>query len=364
MVDAFAEDRGRLAACWPIGGSGEGRATFWDLRERSRALAARLHEEGVGVGDTVAIALPVGIDWAVAHLAALRIGAVAAPVEGRRLAEEITALSAVAVITERDVSVPRVRIAPSEGLGRNPAGATPGDEALASARPALCHRASAGGTGKSVVHSAAWIHAQRHAGAHWLDLRRTDLLWIADGSAESPAARIGMFAAWSLGVPVLFAPPVSGWEPVGRYPVSVLLAGIGSCRTLAAAPGFRAAHLRHCAALGAPLTGTDESWREVTGLALHTAFGVRECPILVAHLRGLPVRPGSVGRPIPGHDVCVLTPGGDETGPGETGELVLRGRPPTRSIEGPGAGPLRTAVRAVRDAQGYVRVEGDARTLA
>jgi acyl-CoA synthetase (AMP-forming)/AMP-acid ligase II len=54
----------------------EGRLGYAELDERSRALAARLLDAGVGKGTRVGILLPNGIDWVLAWMAAARLGAV------------------------------------------------------------------------------------------------------------------------------------------------------------------------------------------------------------------------------------------------------------------------------------------------
>lgn len=70
--------------------------TFDRLHDRCSALASRWAAEGAKPGDAVAIALPVGIDWAAAVLAALRMGLVATtlPPAGRSWLRERIARAA------------------------------------------------------------------------------------------------------------------------------------------------------------------------------------------------------------------------------------------------------------------------------
>ena len=56
------------------------RLTYAELDQRSKALAARLVELGVGKGSRVGTLLPNGVGWVVAWAAITRIGAVSAPV--------------------------------------------------------------------------------------------------------------------------------------------------------------------------------------------------------------------------------------------------------------------------------------------
>src|SRR5437773_11865845 len=58
VIDAYAEDRSRLALVWENEAGAEARFTFWDFAERSRRFANALVGLGVRRGDCVMIMLP------------------------------------------------------------------------------------------------------------------------------------------------------------------------------------------------------------------------------------------------------------------------------------------------------------------
>ena len=62
--------------------------TYLDLHQLTEAVAPGLHERGVRPGDVVALALPSGLDYVVAYLAAARIGAIATGINPRFSADE------------------------------------------------------------------------------------------------------------------------------------------------------------------------------------------------------------------------------------------------------------------------------------
>ena len=340
---------------------GEGRATFWDVRERSRALAGVLVAKGVAAGDEVAIVAPLGIDFAVTLVAVARIGAVAMPLapgaQTAALAKRIAdarpratiATSAVAKRLGRGGS--RTRIA----IGRKVAGWVDAEASapFTGARPA---RASADVALTPPSHSQAWIFAQGWVGEFWLDLRRTDLHG-AIGSATDPLGlSVGLFAPWMIGCAVAWPGEGAIVDWLARYPISTLAAPSAVYTALVGRKKpAETAHLRHCVATEPTAVATAHAWQRVTGLAIHSGWGRPECPVLAAHLRGLPVRPGSIGRPFPGHDVVVVDGDGREIVPHEEGEIALRGRPPTLAVEARTDGELhRTGARAMRDEQGYL----------
>src|SRR5262249_58591892 len=57
--------------------------------------------------------------------------------------------------------------------------------------------------------------------------------------------------------------------------------------------------------------------------------GQRESTSLAATLRALPIGRGWMGRPFPGHDLCVISEDGGALPVGEVGDLALRGHPPS-----------------------------------
>jgi long-chain acyl-CoA synthetase len=111
-----------------------------------------------------------------------------------------------------------------------------------------------------------------------------------------------------------------GGEPPATY------AGLLAARDLGSAD---LSALRMCPARGAPFpVELMERWRHATGLEIYEGYGMSEMAPISAATAQSGVRPGSVGKPIPGSDVQVVDL---ETGlrvlpPGETGEFRVRVR--------------------------------------
>ncbi|HEY2421819.1 MAG TPA: AMP-binding protein [Neobacillus sp.] len=62
------------------------------------------------------------------------------------------------------------------------------------------------------------------------------------------------------------------------------------------------------------------------GAKVYEGYGLSEAaPVVTAHRKGLPIKPGSVGIPIPGVVVKVVNESGEEVPFGEVGELIVRG---------------------------------------
>jgi acyl-coenzyme A synthetase/AMP-(fatty) acid ligase len=416
VVDVFAADRSRVALYWEDEAGRAARYTFWDIAVRSRRFANALRALGVGRGDPVLVMLPRIPEWQVACVGVLRAGALLVPCTASLRAKDIrfraahsgaraivTTEAAVAEIESVRAECPqlgaRIAVRGGGGLGlaggATPAGRLPDgwhdfDAVLAAAaepfaamptrseEPALCFYTS--GTTKdpkAVLHTHAYTYAQTHTGRYWLDLRRTDLHWTTSDTGWAKAAYGVLFGPWNNGTPVFMYhgrfEPARELSLLETYQVSVFCAPPTEYRLLVKEDlrRYRLPRLRHCTGAGEPLNPeVIHAWRDAFDLFVHDGYGQTETILLAANLPGMPIKPGSMGRPFPGHHVAVIDEAGGEVGPGEVGDLALHGRPPSLFLEywkspAETAGAFRgewylTGDRGTRDEEGYLWFVGRA----
>ncbi len=401
VIDAYAEDRSRLALVWEDESGRQARWTFWDFREQSLRFANALRGLGVGRGDPVMIMLPRIPEWHVALLAALRLGALVIPCTAQLRAKDIRYRAnhseAKAIITTGDnvaeidavrADCPSLRVflavgAPATGwegfhdvLGRASRSLDP--VVTRSDEPAICFYTS--GTTKdpkAVLHTHAYTLAHRLTGEAWLDVQKTGLHWTTSDTGWAKAAWGVVFGPWSHGVPLLLYngrfEPKKELELLERHQVSTFCAPPTEYRLLVKEDlgRYDFSKLRHCTGAGEPLNPEVISrWKDALGLTIHDGYGQTETIILVGNFQGLPVRPGSMGKPAPGHDVRVIDEGGRELADGEVGDVAVRCRPPSlfreywknpEETQGSFRGEYYvTGDRATRDAQGYLWFVGRA----
>ena len=65
-------------------------------------------------------------------------------------------------------------------------------------------------------------------------------------------------------------------------------------------------------------------FQEYTGLKLMEGFGQTETTLLLANLKGMEPKPGSMGKPSPMYHVDLVDEDGNSVSPGEVGEIVVR----------------------------------------
>ena len=138
-----------------------------------------------------------------------------------------------------------------------------------------------------------------------------------------------MYAPWNAGATIL----VLKYQ---RFSAASLLAALGDCRvsTFCAPPTVwrmliqadlataDISALRECVAAGEPLNPeVIEQVRKAWGITVRDGFGQTETTAQVGNTPGQLVRPGSMGRPLPGYQVTLVDPVTGE--PCRDGEICL-----------------------------------------
>jgi acetyl-CoA synthetase len=355
IVDSWAQEAPDAAAVLSLDGAGEVTAlqSAAELAAASRTAARALISAGIGKGDHVFIMLPRVAEWYAAMLGAMRIGAV--PMPGPNL------------LTPKDIA-DRMRRADARAAITNPAGAAKVDATgygltarfcvgLApdgwSDFAAACEAAGDGETPADPTHRDDPLllyftsgtvslpkmveHRQDYALGHvgtarfWHDLRPGDLHWTVTDTGWAKAAWGGLFGQFheracvmqvDLGKPD--ADTILGI--LTRHRVTSFCAPPTLYRLLVQADfsPYDLSALRHCTSAGEPLNPEVlRVWEQNTGLTIYDGYGQTETTCIVANYRTMPVRPGSMGRPVPGWDVDVVDDDGNAVDAGEVGNVVV-----------------------------------------
>jgi len=362
VVDAAEPSRLALVA---IARDGERReVTFGEVADRSARMAGALAARGVGAGDVVMTVVGNRPEWSYAMLACWRIGAVAQPCSEQLrpadLRARMEAVEPAAVVAdERDLdlvaasgfdgpvlSVPDERLFDAEPV-------PPGD--FADDHPALIvFTSGTAGEPKPIRHGHGYLSGQGVQAEHWYGARPGDLCWCTAASGWSLSARNAFVATWLRGAAALLHDarfdPEERMELLDRERVTVLCMSPTEYRAIAKRRTLRPpAGLRHACAAGEPLNPeVVRAWQEDAGVSVHDGYGQTE----TGHLTGMPigpaVRPGSMGRPLPGFRAWI-----------DEGELVVDpATVPTFFIDGPRDRPWRTGDRVSEDEDGYLWFEG------
>ena len=169
---------------------------------------------------------------------------------------------------------------------------------------------------------------------YWHDLKSTDLHWTLSDTGWAKAAYGKLFGQWALGATVMqhdsrgrFDAPMT-LSMLERFGVTSFCAPPTAYRmmVLEDLTKYDLRNLRHCTGAGEPLNPeVMKQWEDGTGLTIYDGYGQTETVLLVGNFRCMPVRPGSMGKPVPGFTIGVVDEEGAEVPPGE------EGRSPSRS---------------------------------
>ncbi len=362
VVEAAGPERTALVA---LSRSGRRREIgFGELADRTARLAGRLLTLGVEQGQVVMTMIGSRPEWVEAMVACFRLGAVALPCSEQLRPDDLRARMDVVepravVVDERDADLVResgfegpLLVVPDrhhyEAAPAPAAELRPDDPAL------IVFTSGTAGQPKAVRHGQRYLGGQSVQAEHWYGAREGDLCWCTAASGWSKSARNVFIAPWLRGAAALLhdARFDAGkrLEVIERERVTVLCMAPTEYRAIAKRTELRPlAGLRHAVAAGEPLNaGIVETWRELAAVQVHDGYGQTETGALTGMPIGPPVRPGSMGKPLPGFRLWI-----------DEGELCVDpSTVPTFFLDGRLDRPWRTGDRAAQDEDGYLWFEG------
>jgi len=374
-------------------GGGDQTLSFGALARRSRQVAAFLGAAGVGPGDRILLMLPNCTALWETMLAAIRLGAVIIPaatlLEREDLRDRLERGRVKAVVTQSMLAGRFAALAGAPlriAVGDAPPGWIPYQRAEAAAATFVAAPTRAddllllyftsGTTArpKLVAHTQASYPVGHLSTMYWLGLRPGDVHLNLSSPGWAKHAWSSLFAPWNAQASVL-AYHYERFDPVA------LLGQLVRCRvTSFCAPptvwrmliqhDLRAVRvsLREVASAGEPLNPeVIEQVRAAWGMTIRDGFGQTETTALVGNSPGQAVKPGSMGRPLPGCPVVLVDPQGHLAEEGEIC-LDLKDRPlglmqaylddEERTASAMAAGYYHTGDVAARDTEGYLTYVG------
>ena len=342
--------RNDRTALWIVEGAGsEQQITFAEMADRSDRVGTWLEQLGVGKGDRVILMLGNQVELWESMLAIAKLGAVIMPTTGALgsadLADRITRGSARHVIANAvdtakfdEVAGDYTRIAlggPVDGWhayadADNVVSAGPFTARTAVDDTMLIYFTS-GTTSKPklVEHSQISYPVGHLSTMAWIGLRPGDVHLAISSPGWAKHAWSCFFAPWIAEATIF----VYNYR---RFDAAALVGQIrrAGVNTFCAPPtvwrmliqsdlGAKPERLREVLGAGEPLNPdviaqVERAW----GLTIRDGFGQTETTLQVGNTPGQPVKPGSMGRPMPGVPVVLVDPLTGE--PADEGEICLR----------------------------------------
>ncbi len=356
----WAPDRTRFALYWEDESGATAAWTYWDLQQHANRLANALAALGVTRGDKVALILPQRPETAVAHVATYQLGAIAVPLSflfgpdaleyrlvnsGAKVAfVDPQSLPNLAPIRDRCpglahvVGVAGAResfVTPWEVLIEKasrhftPVATGPRDAAL------LIYTSGTTGPPKGALMPQSCLIGNLPGFIHSHDdfPKAGDMFWSPADWAWTGGLMDALLPTLYFGQPILGYrgrfDPERAFSLMDRYGVrNTFLFPTALKLMMKAFPRPRERFdlpLRSIMSAGESVGTTVFEWsREALGVTINEMFGQTEMNYIVGNSHTLwPAKPGSMGRPYPGHRIAVIDDDGNELSRGEPGDVAI-----------------------------------------
>ncbi len=332
---------------------------FAEVLRTANRLANGLTALGARRGDRVGILLAQSAACAISHLAVYRAGLVAVPLFGLfgpdalqyRLADcgarfviaDVEGLSKLLEIREQLSALAEMVVVGGRGRSKT----VDFDSLLAMGSDAfeavdtnaedpalIIYTSGTTGPPKGALHAHRVLlgHLPGVELPHDFFPQPGDRFWTPADWAWIGGLLDVLLPSWFHGVPVVAHrmakfDPERAYDLMARHRVRNVFLPPTAAKLMRQAPlPKRRPDLRTVASGGETLGAELLDWGRATfDLTINEFYGQTECNLVVANDAPLfPVKPGSMGRPVPGHQVSVIDANGQTPPPGEMGTVAIR----------------------------------------
>jgi acetyl-CoA synthetase len=383
-------------ALWLVDESGaESRLSFEEMSQRSNRVAQFLRDLGVRRGDRMLLMLGNEVALWDTLLAAAKLGAVVIPAATLLSPEDLqdrldrgvvrhvivgsahTAkfASLAGTYTRICVGGPAKGWHSLEDAARQSGAFVPGEVTRATDPLLLYFTSGTTAKPKLVCHSHQSYPVGHLSTMYWIGLQPGDVHWNISSPGWAKHAWSSWFAPWNADATIFSynyarfnSKAVLGM--LARIPIATLCAPPTVWRMLVQEKlTDYAVHLREVVSAGEPLNPeVIERVQAAWGLTIRDGFGQTETTAVAGNSPGQPLKPGSMGRPLPGYRLELLD---SEGRPALEGEICLSLSPPPAGLmlgydgadtqaTGTPVSHYRTGDLASRDEDGYIAYIGRA----
>lgn len=398
-IEKFAQNKEKLALRWENESGDKKEITYSQLMQQANKLGNVFKDAGLVKGDVVLVIVPRLIEAYQVYIAALKLGLTILPssemLRAKDLQYRITHGEVKGVISyypflDEINKVEEVSSLKRFVIGKEADGWKYLDEAAADASDELeltvtkksdtafiSYTSGTTGNPKGVVHTHAWAYAHlRTAAPNWLCIEEGDLVWATAGPGWQKWVWSPLLSVLGSGA-VGFVyhgkfDPRKYLQLLENYEINVLCCTPTEYRLMAKVDDigiFKLPSLRSAVSAGEPLNReVIDVFKEHFNLDVRDGYGQTENTLLLGITKGVPLRPGSMGKPTPGNIVEVVDENGAPCAVGEVGDIAVHKetpalfkeyfKEPERTRQQFRGDYYITGDRAKKDADGYFWFEG------
>jgi acetyl-CoA synthetase len=361
ICDKWADQGQRLALIYEDENGRVVRYTFRDLKNLSNKLASGLQASNIGVADRLGILLPQCPETALSHIAAYKVGAVAIPLftlfgtdaleyrlsnsEAKGIVTDAANLPKIMGIWGNLPHLKTVLVTggeiPEKVLGFRdvvekgssdfqPVNTRADDPAL------IIYTSGTTGPPKGALHTHRTLlgHLPGVEFPHNFFPQEDDLFWTPADWAWIGGLIDVLFPSWHHGIPVVAHrakkfDPEEAFHLIAKYGIRNAFMPPTALKLMRQVkdPKSRYSYRMRSIGSGGETLGEELlDWgKEVMGLTINEFYGQTECNLIVGCCaKIMEIRPGSMGRAIPGHVVDVIDKQGNSVKEGAVGEIAVK----------------------------------------
>jgi acetyl-CoA synthetase len=370
ICDKWADQGKRLALIYEDEKGRVVRYTFRDLKNLSNKLANGLKAFGIGMGDRLGILLPQCPETAISHIAAYKVGAVAIPLftlfgtdaleyrlsnsEARGIVTDAANLPKIMEIWQNLPHLKTVLVTGGEKNGKaldfwemvgkgspdfQPVKTRADDPAL------IIYTSGTTGPPKGALHAHRTLlgHLPGVEFPHNFFPQEDDLFWTPADWAWIGGLIDVLFPSWHHGIPVVAHrarkfDPEEAFHLIAKHKIRNAFMPPTALKLMRQVKDPKSRHRYRMRSIGSGGETLGEElldWgRDVMGLTINEFYGQTECNLIVGCCAEImKIRPGSMGRAIPGHVVDIIDGQGNPVKEGVVGEIAVKRPDPVMFLE-------------------------------
>lgn len=355
-IEEFAKEKNRIALIWEDEKENKKEVTYDQLMRNANKIGNAFLESGLKKGDKLLVMMPRMVETYEVYIAALKIGLILIPssemlrtedLRYRIVHGEVTGIvSHISFLNQFDgiEQINELKIfAVGDGLKEKLWESLDHLRKLASDRleivqtnrddlAFLPYTSGTTGNPKAVMHTHGWGYAHlRTTAANWLSINEGDIVWAT-------AAPGWQKWVWSPLLSVLGS-GATGFVYTGKFDphlylrrlqthaINVLCCTPTEYRLMAKVDNlndFKLTYLHSAVSAGEPLNRqVIDQFDKYFGVTVRDGYGQTESTLLLGFLKGMKIKPGSMGKPTPGNQVVVIDEKGNPVSVGEIGDIAI-----------------------------------------
>lgn len=353
-IEKYANDKTKLALKWESEQGETKEITYARLIEQANRIGNVFSKHGLKKGDIILVIVPRMIEAYQVYIGALKSGIVVIPssemlrakdLQYRIVHGDVKGIVSYYEFAGQFSDLKEIDSLPKFVVGEPVEGWIHMEEEMETVSSELpladtskddmaflSYTSGTTGNPKGVVHSHGWAYAHlRAAASNWLCIGENDLVWATAGPGWQKwiwSPFLSVLGSGACGF-VYYGKfePVKYLQLLEKYKINVLCCTPTEYRLMAKVDHlerYDLSHLHSAVSAGEPLNRkVIDTFKQYFNIDVRDGYGQTENTLLVGVLKGMELKPGSMGKPIPGNSVEIIDDEGKPCEPGVVGDIAV-----------------------------------------